>query len=265
MTDEKKRWDAAAGDYQKVFSLGLSEYSAALLRFWQDEGMIRPGCRVLDIGCGVGKYGSWLAGLGCEVTLTDLSGEMLRRAAENMASADTPWTAYACDFNEATGEEAVFSRGFDFVLSTMSPAIHDVETVRKMSAMSRGCCFLSRFESWEQPTRDALLREMGLAPRRMMEGLAEDVAAMLRAVEAAGYAPRVKTVPYCWSDERSPEDMADYLCRRYFEGEELAGLYESALRAATVLAGEKGTLSDAVNTRTAWIWWRPEKKPAYLA
>ena len=56
--------------------------------------------------------------MGCEVTLTDISGEMLCYARENMAHAQTPWTVYQCDFHEATGKETVFAKGFDFVLST---------------------------------------------------------------------------------------------------------------------------------------------------
>lgn len=254
--DEKRSWDAAAGDYQRVFALGLNDYNASLLRFWREAGMIRPGCRVLDIGCGVGKYGTYLAELGCAVTLTDLSGEMLRRAAENMAKYTTPWTVYEADFNAVTGRESVFAGGFDLAISTMSPAVHDVETVRKMSALSRGRCFLARFQSWEQPARDALMQKMGIEPRRMMENLSDDVASMIRAVSAAGYVPLVKYVPYRWSDDRSPAQMADYLCRRYFEESDWERLYESALAAAEELAGDAGILRDAVNTTVAWIWWK---------
>ncbi|MCR5087986.1 MAG: class I SAM-dependent methyltransferase [Oscillospiraceae bacterium] len=76
------KWDQAADDYQRVYLLGLSEYNTSLLLFWREQGMIWPGSKVLDIGCGVGRYGAYLAELGCELTLTDISGEMLRRARE---------------------------------------------------------------------------------------------------------------------------------------------------------------------------------------
>ena len=255
-TSGNKSWDDAAGDFQKVFSLGMSEYSAALLRFWQDNGMIRPGCRVLDIGCGVGKYGCYLAGLGCDVTLTDISGEMLRRAAENMARFTTPWAIHEGDFNDITGQEPVFAEGFDLVISTMSPAVHDEASVRRMSALSRGWCFLARFADWEQPARDALMRGMGIRPRRLMAGLSDDVDSMVRAVRAAGFEPQVTTVPYCWSDLRTPEEMADYLCRRYFGEAERADVYGKALSAAKAQADASGRITDAVNTRVAWIFWK---------
>ena len=245
-----------ADEQQRVYALGMNEYNEALLRFWQETGMIRPGCRVLDIGCGVGKYGTWLAGLGCEVTLTDVSGEMLRRASENMAQYDTPWAVYEADFNAVTGRESVFEGGFDLVLSTMSPAVHDLKTVRKMSGLSRGWCFLARFTSWEQPLRDELMRRMGLEPRRVRDHLTNEAEPLIRAVGEAGYAPQVRIVPYRWADLRSPEEMAGYLCRRYFTEAERERQYAPALGAARELADEKGLLRDAVSTEVAWIWWK---------
>ena len=131
MKDERAKWDEAAHEYQSVFRLGLNDYNAALLRFWQENGILMPGCRVIDIGCGVGKYGAYLAGLGCDVTLTDISEKMIAHARENMAPYKTPWRAVCCDFNEVSGREETFVEGFDLAISTMSPAIHDTATVKK--------------------------------------------------------------------------------------------------------------------------------------
>ena len=256
MTDTIREWDKAAPDYQRVYRLGLNDYNTRLLRFWEESGMLFPGARVLDIGCGVGKYGTWLAELGYDVTLTDISGEMLRHAEENMVKFRTPWAAARCDFNEVTGQEPVFADGFDLSISTMSPAIHDAETVRKMSAMTRGFCFLARFSAWEQPFRDRLMRRMSLEPRQPHAGLKEDCDAMIRAVREAGFTPQVKVVDYNWSDERTPEQMADYLARRYFDGEaNVEEIRAAALRASRKLADADGLVRDGVNTKVAWIWW----------
>ena len=255
--DGEKSWDQAAQDYQRVFRLGLNEYNASLLRFWQEEGMLFPGARVIDIGCGVGKYGTYLAELGYDVTLTDISGEMLRHAGENMAKYNTPWALYRCDFNEATGKEPVFEKGFDLAISTMSPAVHDAETVKKMSVMTRGCCFLARFYDWEQPWRDQLMKELGLVPRRAFDDLHADCASMIRAVSAAGYVPLVKYVDYNWADPRPPEQMADYMSRTYFSGDEnREELTQKTLHLAKQQAGADGNVIDNVNTRVAWIYWR---------
>ena len=251
-----EKWNGSAGDYQRAFKLGQSEYNLAVLAFWQEQGMLWPGCRVLDIGCGVGKYGVMLAGLGCDVTLTDISPEMLRHAEENMAAYTSPWRCFACDFHEITGQEPVFAQGFDFSFSTMSPAIHDVETVKKMSSMTHGWCFLSRFCAWQQSVRDEVMRRAGLVPRSMFGDLEADCAALVQAVSAAGFRPQLRYADYSWSDRRSPADMADYMLRHYWDGAEgreaAAKAFEEAARS---LCYSQGLVSDGVDTKVAWIYW----------
>ena len=260
MENTQENWDKAAGNYQDVFRLSLNDYNASLLRFWQEEGMLFPGARVIDIGCGVGKYGTYLAELGYDVTLTDISGEMLRHAESNMAKYKTPWAVYRCDFNEATGTEPVFEKGFDLAISTMSPAIHDAATVKKMSAMTRGRCFLARFYDWAQPYRDRLMRELGMEPRRVFDDLQGDCAAMIQAVREAGFVPQVRYVDYNWSDPRTPEQMADYMDRTYFaEDKNRDALTRETLRLAKQHANAEGKVIDNVNTRVAWIWWKTEE------
>lgn len=251
-------WDREADSYQRTFRLGLNEYNAELLRFWEEKGMLFPGCRVIDIGCGVGKYGTYFAELGYDVTLTDISPRMLERAAENMARFDTPWRIFPCDFTEISGKEEVFAEGFDLAISTMSPAICDVQTVKKMSDMTRGWCFLARFAAWSQPGRDKLLRALGLEPKPPFDNLSGDCAAIIQSVCEAGYMPQVKYTDYNWNDRRTPEEAADYM-RRYL-GEEEAAIDRETVRAATEkLCGENGLFEDAVNTKVAWIYWKTRK------
>ncbi len=258
--NEKEKWDEAADDHQRVFSLGLNEYNASLLRFWHEEGMIFPGCRVIDIGCGVGKYGVYLAQLGCDVTLTDISEEMLRFVSANLANVTTPWTTCCCDFNEVTGEEPVFQDGFDLSICTMSPAVHDAETVKKMSAMTRGWCFMARFHDWQQPFRDELMLHLNMVPQRDFNGLKEDCASIIRAIGEAGFVPRVTLVNYDWEDYRTPEEMADYMCRNFFNTEEeRERLHGKILEEASTFVNRNGTVRDDVKTTVAWICWRPDE------
>ena len=65
-----KSWDEAAADYQRVFRMGLNDYNRHRWSFFTSNGYATPGRSVLDIGRGVGKYGTYFAELGCGVTLT---------------------------------------------------------------------------------------------------------------------------------------------------------------------------------------------------
>jgi hypothetical protein len=142
----------------------------------------------------------------------------------------------------------------------MSPAIHDAATVKKMSSMTRGRCFLARFYDWAQPYRDRLMRELGMEPRRVFNDLQGDCAAMIRAVSEAGFVPQVRYVDYNWADPRTPEQMADYMSRTYFaEDENRDALTCETLHLAKQHANAEGKVIDNVNTRVAWIWWKTEE------
>lgn len=251
------KWDSHAGDYQRVFQAGINEYNRGLLDFLMEKQMLRPGCRVLDVGCGVGKYGTYFAALGCDVTLTDISGQMLRRAEENMRPFSTPWRTLQCDFNTVSPDEAAFAGGFDLAVSTMSPAIHDLETVQKLSAMTHGWCFITNFVSWRQPLRDRFYTALGFDPAASMAGGRDTMDTLVRAVSAAGFQPQLRYVPYDWLDIRSPREAAAYLIRRHGAMDE----QDTALlaRAETVAAGlcnARGEFEDAVYTQVAWLYWR---------
>ena len=179
-----------------------------------------------------------------------------------MSAYTSPWRCFACDFHEITGQEPVFAQGFDFSFSTMSPAIHDVETVKKMSGMTHGWCFLSRFCAWQQPVRDEVMRRAGLVPRSMFGDLEADCATLVQAVSAAGFRPQLRYADYSWSDRRSPADMADYMLRHYWDGAEgreaAAKAFEEAARS---LCDSQGLVSDVVDTKVAWIYWDARLSP----
>jgi 2-polyprenyl-3-methyl-5-hydroxy-6-metoxy-1,4-benzoquinol methylase len=74
---------------------------------------IPPGARVLDVGCGVGRWSRWLARRGADVVGVDLSQAMIaearRRAAED-------GVAHRCRFVVADATELALSARFDCIL-----------------------------------------------------------------------------------------------------------------------------------------------------
>ncbi len=155
----------------------------------------------------------------------------------------------------------MFSDGFDFVISTMSPAVCDTETVKKVSSLSHGWCFIARFFDWEQPFRDTLIRELGMEPQSRFNDLEGDCVSMIRVIRDAGFTPTVRYVDYNWADERTPEEMTDYMLRFYFSEEADQDLLAAELlNHSRAHAGESGTVKDCVNTKVAWIYWKSERQ-----
>lgn len=244
-------WDAAAGRYQQVYLQGQSEYNGAVHRLWETEGLFRPGDRVLDLGCGVGRHGVYFAGHGCDVTLADFSPAMLSYAEGNMAFYKGPWRTYCCDFSEVTGNEDVFSGGFDFTISTFSGAVADAAAIRKMSRMTHGWCFLSRFREWREDSRRELLLRAGMEPGEPVRDMSAECERLIQAVSAAGYTPHTRYVDYNWSDLRTPEEMADLLASRHGADEN----QKQALAQAAYSLRPGSPIPDAVQTRALWLWW----------
>ena len=259
MSDEvRDQWNTAAKDYQKVYQMGFSEYNVSLIRYWEEKGLLRPGIRVIDIGCGVGRYGTYFAEQGCDVTLIDISSEMLKYAEENMSAYSTPWKVIECDFSSMTGDEDVFSGGFDLAISTHSPAIQTEEDIKRMAKITRGWCFISTFCEWKQPYRSRMLVETGIRDEDSLSDFTERGGQhMIDMVRSAGFEPIVDYAPYCWSDERTPEEMADYMVRHFFFGDEDKDeKYEKLLAYSKAAAGDKGVVHDEVQTKVAWISWK---------
>ena len=256
--EQIKSWDEAAADYQRVFRMGLNDYNRQLLEFFTSAGLLHPGCSVLDIGCGVGKYGTDFAELGCGVTLTDISPAMLAHAARNMAAYATPWRIVEGDFAMLSTDELSGGDKFDLSVAMMSAAVHDTAGVEKMSVLTRGWCFTANFVEWAQPMRDEFYRLMGLEVPGFGAGMHDSAEALLQAVRDAGYDPIVKYVPYDWSDDRSPDEAAEYLIKRCGGDTGDAALMTRARKIAAELADENGVFVDSVSTCVAWIYWNTE-------
>ena len=248
--DEIKLWNRVASDFQQILKQGQNEYNSRLFDYLKANCGLKPQIRVVDVGCGVGKYGMMLASMDCDVTLTDISPEMLRYAEKNMSVFDTPWRCVCGDFT-AVSEELLSGGKYDLAISTMSPAIHDRDTVLKFSALSRGCCFISSFSRWEQPMRDRLLDSLDAESDTHYHS-EEKCTQLIDAVKAAGFEPRLCYVDYNWCDMRTAEETVEYLKRRCG----LSHMEDSRIMEAVVpLLDENGLFADAVYTKVLWMYW----------
>lgn len=269
MEDKAKQWDNAAAEFQRTYELGINPYIRACFKFWTEKGMIFPGCRALDVGCGVGKYGVMLTARGCEVTLTDISEKMLSFARQNMETAfpGTSCRILCCDFDEADVNAEAFLPRFDFCFSTMSPAIHDKKTLEKLNLLSCGWCFIAGFTDSDAVLRRQILEAIGFSePQKTDEKPELKHTTMAQLTEMArelGYHPETVIVPYDWADRRTPEQQSDLMRRRYFQHSGKAEEYkQKALDYLRRTADPDGMVSDAVHTQVQWSFWK--KKNAVL-
>ena len=121
-----EKWNGSAVDYQRVFQLGQSDYNRAVLAFWLERGMLRPGCRVLDIGCGVGKYGVMLADLGCVNIADSESGLLENLSLETILAADPDYIFVVIQGTDTTKAERLLE-----TTRLSNPAWNELTAVRE--------------------------------------------------------------------------------------------------------------------------------------
>ena len=154
-----------------------------------------------------------------------------------------------------SAEEAASGGRYELSISTMSPAVHSVETVKKFAAITDGWCFIAAFSQWSEPDRDELFEHMGVQRQTFNGNAREECGELIQSVSAAGFTPQVKYVDYCWSDERSIDDTVQYMLERYFDPQEQTVELRESLRSAVTELAQNGKFTDRVNTKAAWIFW----------
>lgn len=136
--DRAQRFAAHGSGLAAVCSYGMPEFYNRMIHWSQHLALrpwldIKPGTRVLDVGCGVGRWSTLLAGRGGIVTGMDLSPTMI---AEAKRRADAKGVASRCRFLVQDLARLDAGEKFDLIIAvTVLQHILDPEALR--SAVKR--------------------------------------------------------------------------------------------------------------------------------
>lgn len=145
--DQQAYWNGAAGHKWTDFQDTLDVTFAPVLRALLARAAVRPGERVIDIGCGCGGSSLELAGLvggSGEVLGVDISAEMLERA-RHLAPATLPLRYVLADaashaFPRATAD-LLFSRFGVMFFSDPTAAFRNLATALKPAGRVTFACW----------------------------------------------------------------------------------------------------------------------------
>ncbi len=161
MTDDGQVsfWNRRSGSYSESIEKEASwtETVERVLGLLEEGGFSAPGSSVLDIGCGPGPISIPLARAGADVTAIDISSGMLDLLNEKAAAEGLSIRTLECSWWTADIDEMGLRENFDLVISSMTPAVRDLETFNRMMACSKEFCYYSGFLRWH---RDSLYEDI---------------------------------------------------------------------------------------------------------
>lgn len=203
-------WNKRSHDFaRKIGSARSQKKSQENLGFLEENGFCAKGARVLDIGCGPGALSLPLARAGAEVTALDISEGMLARLRESADVEELPVKTIGCSWWNADIRRLGFKKKFDLVISSMTPAIKDAETLEKMMACSKKYCFYvgSLPGTGDKETND-LLKNISRSPgpRRSPMGMIFPFMYLY----LSGYRPAIRITRRQWSEDLPWAEAADH-------------------------------------------------------
>ena len=135
-------WDFRAEEYNNSQTSVAARFTheEKVQELW-DQGIINSDSTVLDIGCGTGQFAVELGKVVKQVVGLDFSENMLMYAKQNAETAGlTNIELVKSDWDSFQSDQR-----FDFVLASMSPAIHDPAQLYKMLNFCTGYGYISAF------------------------------------------------------------------------------------------------------------------------
>jgi SAM-dependent methyltransferase len=142
-----KRWNKmATGFAERTSGKQTTDNCLKTIQWLKDQGALKPGDRVLDIGAGPGNWALLLAQTAAHVTAlepADAMADILQdridaKGISNITIDRRTWQAVDLAKDQ-------WEAGFDLVFASMTPGIDGPANLRKMMAACRGFCYLSAF------------------------------------------------------------------------------------------------------------------------
>ena len=146
--DLSQKWKAAADDPKRD----------GIIHLLKEKKILKEGIKILDLGCGTGRFSIPFAQMGAQVTAVDISDKMLQYLKEEIpAEVSSRITPLKLDWHTFDPIQQGFASSFDLSFAHMTPAITGPDSFLKFHSTSRQWCL---FVGWsgerKQNTAEAL-------------------------------------------------------------------------------------------------------------
>lgn len=243
-------WDGQACEFAD-FELPTVENSFTM-RVLARYGLPRRSDRVLDVGCGAGRYAVALAKEGAYVHGTDISPNMLKNFDKSVQKYGVENVSFSLEDFHAHGADARHGR-FDLVLANMTPAVQSSDDIDKLNAYSTRDVLLVKPTRGTDSVTDGALRELGLCNK---PGSKDWIPAAFAYLWALGYSPELHYDRQQWRAERSLGKALSHYVNRVKTMWELDDAQEGTIRDYIHSIAENGMVREVIDTTVVAVYWQ---------
>ncbi|AET66185.1 methylase involved in ubiquinone/menaquinone biosynthesis [Desulfosporosinus orientis DSM 765] len=246
-------WDNRADEFNKSASQGhTDERIRKIVEYLSFNNLLTKNSSVLDIGCGPGKFAVEFAKRSKEAIGIDISENMLGYAVSNAETASLTNVSFKnANWDEVDLEEYDWKKKFDLVTAINSPGIHDPLTLEKMIAASKGYCFLSNFVDRHDSVQDVLRIVLNIKEKRFYRNT---IYSIFNILWLKGYYPSITYIDTDREHTRTLDEACSYYETLLETEKELekSTLIKNYLQQIAI----KGLITERVQTKTAWLYWK---------
>lgn len=206
------RWDKLSKEFSQGWR-GLQQADPMrdeMLLLLKERGILREGIKILDLGCGTGRFAIPFAQAGALVTAVDVSEGMLHYLREEtppeVASRIIP---LHLDWLSADIDQMGFRSAFDLAFAHMTPAVSGPESFLKFISTSRHWCAMAAWSGKRrQNTAEEVWRHL---TGKELDQQGSSITLAFNLLYSLGYRPSIDFSYHRHESLADPQTEADIL------------------------------------------------------
>lgn len=225
------------------------------IKLLKDESLINKDFKVLDVGCGGGKYTLALSQECRYIYGIDLSPKMIDYANENKRKLNAENTSFICDdWHELDMNKSNLYKSFDLVFASMTPAIQSASTFEKMNEASKKYCVLRCNIKRKDFVYDKLSKILNISQKE--ENL--NFLYAFNMLYLQGYTPSIKYEEKTWSYKEPLEKAYSTYVKKIKTIKTINDYEENKIREFLKGISKNGYIEEEINSTIATLIWNVE-------
>lgn len=215
--------------------------------------------RVLDIGCGTGRYSLALAEKTGDVAGLDFSGEMISKAVSKRDSAGIKNVSFYVDDWTKDRDDDILKEKYDLVFARYTPAVDSPKSLEKMLSVSRGMCYITMHFGNRNNIDESIGELFGERPLDRMERSA----LITEYLWCAGYEPQLYYEDRILDRLITPEEAFRKHSMGHFRSRVLNERTEQMVRDHLQSISVDGMIREKASERSLTIYWDVREKKVF--